>query len=323
MDKNQIAVYESHLSSDDFLDDNAVVVNVRTQITPLALRLKGKIADVGVAMAKAERDNRGYSIDKQEKLTVLRHIMLKVGRAGTALYRSTNNLGKLSATDFTKGELDNLQDARVLTYAQELYSETLPDAANLIGADAADLTALQAAITAVADVFEGPRRAIDNSKRYNDSIVDLLNDCNKTRNEIDIYMQTFIDENLGLYTEWKLSMAIHDAPTHSNPDLTVPISCGGTGIVTTIEYTPINGALTGSTNIKFTLPTPLGQGVSAGFGPDPATIIPGTELQLSAGANPRVTAASLGYDINAARFLNIRNATPSAVSVSVEFYLAD
>lgn len=323
MNKVQIAKYNSFIKSDDFLDDNAATVAVRVQIPPLATTLRGIIDSIGTAMGLAEQDNTGYTADKLVKITEMKRLMMKVARAATAYYRSTNNLNKLAISDFKKGEMENLNDARQLNYAQKLYNETLPDAANLIGADAADLAALQASITLVADVLEDPKRAIEISKRHNDSIVGLLKEGDKTRNDIDIYMQTFIDENPGLYTEWKLSMSIDDAPTHSNPDYTTPpISCTGGGTITNIDYSPL-GQILGSTNIAFTLSENAGQGIIVSFGMDEMSLSP-QQHPLSGGSSNRLSAASLGYNLDDGTiFLNIRNDSPLPESVTVDFYLAD
>lgn len=321
MNKVQIAKYNSFIKSDDFLDDNSATLASVSQIAPLAAALKTTISNISTAMGIAEQDNTGYTIDKNNKLNELKRLMLKVGRAATAYYQSINNIAKLSISDFNKSEIDQMTDSRVHAYAIKLHAETLPNAASLIGATAADLTALNAAIAALGQVLEDPRRAIDISKRHNDSIDGLLKDGDKQRETLDIYMRTFIDANPGLYAEWRLALAIDDLPTTSSPDFSTPISATGGGTPTTIDYTPLGG-LDGSTDIVFTLPIGIAQGVRAGFGLDPASILPGKEIQLASGSSPRRTAASLGYDNGNAPYLNIINDTPNAVSVIVEFYKA-
>lgn len=322
MNKVQLATYNSFVKSDDFLDDHAAELAVVSQIAPAAASFKQTINAIGTAVALAEQDNTGYTIDKNNKLAELRRLMLKVGRAATAYYRSINNVANLAISDFTKTEVEEMAEARIPIYAEKLHNESLPHAANLIGADAADLAALQAAIVAARDVMEDPKRAIEISRRYNESIDGLIKTGREQREILDIYMRTFIDENEGLYNEWKYSTSIDDLPSHSAPTFTTPITALGTGTVTSVDYAPLGG-LTGATDIEFTLPQNIAQGIRAGFGTDALSILPGKELQLSGGSSNRHSAASLGFDINAAPFLNIINDTPQAVSITVDFYRAD
>lgn len=322
MNKVQTSKSNSLVKIEDFLDDHAAELAVVVQIEPLHEELKDVIEDIGTAMALAEQDNTGYTINKNLKVNEVKRLILKVGRGATAYYQSINEFEKLSISNYKKSELDSITESRLSPKAKQLYKEALPIAANLIGADAADVAALQAAALALDEIIEDPSRAIDVSKRYNDSIDGLLKRGDEIRNKIDVYMQTFIDENPGLYAEWKLSMAIDDMPTHGSPDFTTPISCAGGGAVTTVDYIPLGG-LFGSTNIEFTLPQNIPQGVRAGFGVDDQSILAGKELQLTGGSSNRRSAASLGFDLNSAPFLNIINDTMQVFSVTVDFYTAD
>lgn len=319
MNDYNFSKFESYGKTIDFLNDNAVKMATRSKIPPLAITFNDVVASIGSTIALADQDNTGYTVDKNLKITELKRLMLKVGRAAASYYVGINNIPKLEVCDFKKSELDQMKARYITLPAQKLHDEVLPDVANLEGVDAADFAALQAAITAAVAAIPEPKRAIGISEKYNDSLKGLMQQADKIRSELDLHMQTFIDEDPLLYDEWKICMSIDNNPTHSNPDLATPVSCGGMGVYTTIDYTPIAAEFTGATDIKFILPQNIPQGVMAGFGADPNSFA--SELMLSSGSNNRVTAASLGYDLNAATFLNIRNATPNPVLVNVEFYL--
>ena len=319
MNDYNFSKFDSYRKTIDFLSDNAAKVAARSKIPPLAITFNNVVTSIGTTIGLADQDNRGYTLDKYEKVTEVKRIMLKIGRAAASYYSGGVNNSKLLISDFTKSELEHMKDSYLPIPAQKLHDEALPDVANLEGVDAADFVALQAAIVALIAALPEPKRATELSELHNDNLKPLMQQADKIRSELDLHMQTFIDEDPLLYAEWKLSLSIDNNPTHSNPDLATPVTCGGLGVVTTVDYAPIVAEFTGAADIKFILPQNIPQGVAVGFGADDSSFV--SEQALSSGSNNRVTAASLGYDINAATFLNIRNATPNPVIVNVAFYL--
>ena len=67
MNKVQTSKSNSLVKIEDFLDDHAAELAVVVQIEPLHEELKDVIEDIGTAMALAEQDNTGYTINKNRK----------------------------------------------------------------------------------------------------------------------------------------------------------------------------------------------------------------------------------------------------------------
>ena len=319
MTSNEAAKTSSFAVSNDFLKVNAATVATVTQIPPKATALDVLIGKILDADGLGSRDLSGFAEDKRMKRDTLERLMHKVGKGAAAYYLSSNMRDELRSVDFKPSELYRLSTNELLSRARDLHKVVLPDVANLIGITITDLDDLEDAKEAFADVWIAPKRAKKISKGANDKIKPLLDEGDILRAELDIYMQTFEYDNPDLYAEWKLTLSIDNNPTHSNPDLATPVTCGGLGVVTTVDYAPIVAEFTGAADIKFILPQNIPQGVAVGFGADDSSFV--SEQALSSGSNNRVTAASLGYDINGATFLNIRNATPNPVIVNVAFYL--
>lgn len=314
MNKKQYALFASFEKSDDFMDDNAAAVAGVTEIAPIAALFKSKLDEIGVADGVGSRDNSGESILKGQLRTDLIEKIFVVSRGATAYYKSINDPVKQKNVDYVASDFTNMAAEKVVHLANQLVTDTTADAANLINADANDITALTDAAVAFSNSIPNPKRAIEISKVNNDKIDPLLGEAREMRNTLDIYMQTFISTNESLYAEWKLTLNIDDAGTSNPPVLTLNITVDA-GETNTVDYSQIELA----NNFEIKLINENDAEVEYGFGPNSESFN-GTPTTVNAQSNTRKTVSALGYHSIENNNLNVRNNAPEGLDVTLEFY---
>ena len=314
MNDKQYAQFASFAKSDDFLDDNATPVSAVTQFPPQAVLLKAKLAEIVTADGIGSADNRGEAINKGNLRKELEAKMLLVSRAATAYYLSIDNPIKQKNVDFNVSEIERMMAEKLFSTAKKLVSDTTPDAANLIGADASDVSALDSAADAYNDVIPDTKRATERSKIYNAIIDPVLAECRNIRSKIDIYMQTFIASEPLLYAEWRETLHIDDGPSSNPPILSLQVDVES-GQMRSIDYSDIS--LFNTTEIK--LLNPNEATIDFGFGPDD-TSFAGTPTTVNEQSNSRKSALSLGYHSVDSPVLLVRNESGVILSITLEFY---
>ena len=145
MNRGQTDKLNSFIKSFDVLTDNAAALVSVTQIAAGRIALKATIDALTTAAGLGSLDLTGYTLDKNNKREALTTLLNKVCRAAAAYYNSVGNMGSINKVNFTASELKNTRDTDLYSLVKVAHTQILPDAANLIGATAADLTALNAA----------------------------------------------------------------------------------------------------------------------------------------------------------------------------------
>ena len=317
MNRGQTDKLNSFIKSFDVLTDNAAALTSVTQIAAGRIALKATIDAITTAAGTGNLDLTGYTEDKRNKREAVMTLLQKVSRAAAAYYNSVGNVGNLNKVDFTPSELVRMRDTDFYANTKAIHTLILPDAANLIGATAADLTALNAANELFFAALQEPKNQAELSKVANDSINGLLAQGDEQRKSLDIYMLTFADDQPALYALWKLSLGIDNTGGTNPPVLVIPATLEGTGDVLTIDYNGVD--MQGNTEIKVRNSGP--SVIMFGFGPN-ATAFVGQPQTLAPEATERFTAASLSYDAAQARFFNMRidQQAQANTEVLVEFY---
>lgn len=318
MDRNQTDKLNSFIKSFDVLTDNAAALTSVTQIAAGRTALKATIDAITTAAGTGTADLSGYTEDKRNKREAVMSILQKVSRAAAAYYNSLSNTGSLRKVDFTPSELVRMRDTDFYTNAKAVHALVLPDAASLIGATAADVTALNAANEIFFAALQEPKNQAELSKVANSSIDGLIAQGDAQRKSLDIYMLTFADDQPALYNLWKLSLSIDNTGGANPPVLTVPATATGNAAVTNIDYSGV--ALVPSTEIKIRNAGPAA--IFYGFSSNSVSL-PGQQNILNPGADVRLTAVAMGYDAVAARFLNLRNDEQVSSEAEVLFYDMD
>jgi len=306
----------SFAKSDDFMDDHAAhaAIVAVSQIAPLAASLKSKLAEVVVADGIGSQDNTGPTTLKKNLKTAVQDKMLKIVRAATALYLSTDNTVMQKIVDYTETDITTWKPEELYSRAKKLVTDVTPDNANLIGAVAADVTDLDSTADQLNDVIQDPKRAIEISKVYNAKITPLLNECAEIRKKLDIFMQTLISTEPTLYAEWKETLNVDDTGANNPPVLSLDITIES-GEITNVDYSEID--LVNNSEIKLINDTDAS--IDYGFGPDEGTFN-GTPVTVEDQSQERRTATALGYHSIENNKLNVRNLAAETLNVTLEFY---
>lgn len=318
MNRNQTDKLNSFIKSFDVLTDNAAALVSVPQIATGRIALKATIDAITTAAGTGGMDLTGYTEDKRNKREAVMTILQKVSRAAAAYYNSVGNLGNLRKVDFTPSELVRMRDTDFYANAKAVHALVLPDAANLIGANAADVLALNVANELFFAALQEPKNQSELSKVANDSIDGLIAQGDDQRKNLDIYMLTFADDQPDLYNLWKLSLGIDNTGGSNPPVLTVSTTANGSAAVTNIDYTGV--AMVPSTEIKIRNAGPAA--IFYGFSSNSVSL-QGQQNILNPGADVRLTAVAMGYDAVVARFLNLRNDEQVGSEVEVSFYEMD
>lgn len=316
MTDRQYEQFASYAKSDDFLDDNAAHAAITgiTQIAPLATDLKTKLAEITTADGLGAQDNTGVSDNKNALRQDLIDKFFVITRAATAYYTSISDSIKQKIVDFNPSDVDKMNAEKLYAVAKKLVTDTTPDAANLIGATATEITALDTAADAFNDVIPDPKRATEVSKVNNARIDPLLGECRELRGKLDIFMQTLISSEPTLYAEWNETLNIDQAATSNPPVLSIDISVAS-GETQTVNYEEF--AMRNNSQIK--LINNNDATIDFGFGPDPGSFN-GTPTTVGEQSQERKTATALGYQSIENNSLNVQNNAGDTLSVTIEFY---
>lgn len=303
----------SLIKSSDFLTDRASEIASLAQLPPLAAQLASLIQDIETAAGKGNLDLTGVAELKSVTRQKLLEIMLKVGRGGAAFYLSTGNTPKLRIVDFNNSELNSKRDNDLYATAKELHQMAGVDGPSYIGVAPEDIDNLQVLNEEFFSMIQNPKREIELAAQHNALIDPLITQGMVVRDNIELYMRTFIASNEFLYNEWKASTTIDDTGAQNTPVLTLTILVAA-GKMQAVDYGAI--ALQGNTEIKL-INNSAGP-MDYGFGNDETTFS-STET-VNPGAQKRRSAASLGYDALTDKSLNIRNLSASDLECKLEFY---
>lgn len=316
MDKIQSSRVYSLIKSDDVLDDHAAEVATVTAIPPMAAALKALILSIMDTASKGEKDTSGITTDKEIKKEALIKQVKDVARGTAPVLKSLNDLDNLVAVTFTDSYFYNILDDKLYRVAGEVYTIANAHVAALIGVTPMQVASLLAQKDEFLDVMRDPKRAIEIRKVHNAKLNPQIDEGVKLREEIDIYMQTFIATNPDLYYEWKFSLSIDDISGNAQPDLIQTVAVPANGVVN-VPFDDI--ALVGSTQIKL-LNFSAGD-LEHGFGSDGASI--DAPLVAAANSQKRQTASALGFNALTATQYNIRNNNAVDLNCKVEFYVMD
>lgn len=318
MQRYQTDKLNSHIKSHDVLTNNAAELVGVPEIAIEAALLKDNIDAVVDAAGIAGLDNTGYSEDKRNKRAAVMNLLQIVTRAAAAYYNKVGNTAMLRKAEFVPTEFVKMRDTDFYVQAKVMYQVLLPDAANLIGADATTMAALNTANEAYFAALEAPKDQIEIAKVATAQIDPLLAQGDELRRSIDIYMQTFADDKPELFALWRLSLHIDNTGASNPPVLVVAVDAAPLGAVTSVDFAGVT--MVPSMEIKFRNQGPAP--IFYGFAPNPQSL-PGQPSSLNPGADIRRSAASMGYDANSLRFLNLRNDGQVDSQVVVEFYEMD
>lgn len=318
MNRNQTDKLNSFIKSFDVLTDNAAALASVAQIATGRIALKATIDAITTAAGAGSIDLTGYTEDKRNKREAVMTLLQKVSRAAAAYYNSVGNIANLRKVDFVPSELSRMRDTDFYTNAKAVHALVLPDAASLIGATAADVTALNNSNELFFAALQEPKNQAELSKVANDSIDGLIAQGDAQRKNLDIYMLTFADDQAALYALWKLSLGIDNTGASNPPVLVVNATAHGSATVTNIEYTGVS--IVPNTEIKIRNAGPAA--IVYGFSSNSVSLA-GQQNILNPGADVRLTAVAMGYDAVVARFLNLRNDEQVGSEVEISFFDMD
>jgi hypothetical protein len=306
----------SLLKSDTVLTENQVELSSVSQIAPLATELKNTILAIEDAAADGTLDLSGVTKNKSEKRKQLETTMLKVGRGASAYFKSIDNIEHIAIVDFTTTELLLKKDNDLYIASKQLYELAEPNKNDLIGADASDVAQLDVEKEYFFSKLTAPKNAIELSANHNKLIDPLLRKGMQIREDLDIYLQTFIATNPLLYGVWKSSLSIDDTGANAPIAYSVDVIVASNSVLK-IDYTSV--ALQANTEIKMKN-TSDGE-MAFGFGGDIITFAH-TEV-VPPKSQKRLTASILGYDVLNSLLLMVQNNNAVPLSATFEFYMMD
>lgn len=211
MQKEQEAFFAMSLKVKNFNTKHTTALAAVPAVAGFYTQLNTLITQLINADTGSRADLTGYAITKSAKRKVLETIALKVSNALTSYALMNNDSVLQKRADFPTSKWYLYPEEELVTQATIIKNLAMPVAAGLApyGAVAADVTTLDATLTAFVNMISDPTLAIDQRKIDNEKVVEIIDQIRTLLDEkLDVLMRSFEVNNPTLYALYLSARAI-------------------------------------------------------------------------------------------------------------------
>lgn len=235
MTKDQEAFFAMALKVKNFYAKNSTSMTAVPAVSGFYTQLDGLIAQLIAADSGSRADLTGYAMAKTAKRQALEIAALKISNALTSYALINNDVVLQKRADFPSSKWYSCSEEELVTQGNVVKGLATPLSSALVpfGATAADVTALDAALTAFIGIISDPSLAADKRKEDNVSLSERI-DAIRTllADKLDVLMRSFEVGNPTVYALYKSARAID-----SNGSVMAPTKLGdmAPGVVTALH----------------------------------------------------------------------------------------
>lgn len=226
MTKDQEAFFGMALKVKNFNAKNAAGMSGIPAVAGFYTQLNTLIAALISADAGSRADLTGVAISKSIKRQALEILALKLSNA-LASYSVVNNDTVLQKrADFPSSTWYSFSEEELVTQTTIIKNLATPLSASLVpyGAAAADVSAIDTALTAFTDAISDPTLAIDQRKMDNIQVIQVIDQIRTLFTEkLDILMRSFEVNSGSIYSLYQSARAIDINGAATEPTLETDI----------------------------------------------------------------------------------------------------